>query len=164
MLTIRSLQTGYGKVQILRGIDMTVPEGRIVALLGGNGTGKSTLLRAVSGLIPGVGGQRSSLTGEVIQNRLRPDQSSCAAAWYPGDPGQGHPIRRMTVEENLRMLGAHIRSNGRRKILADDLDKDLRLLSAVARRAPLARSSGTLSGGEVQMLVIGRGLMANGRG
>ena len=52
MLTIRSLQTGYGKVQILRGIDMTVPEGRIVALLGGNGTGKSTLLKAVSGLLP----------------------------------------------------------------------------------------------------------------
>ena len=52
VLTIRRLQTGYGKVQILRGIDMVVPDGKIVAFLGGNGTGKSTLLKAVSGLLP----------------------------------------------------------------------------------------------------------------
>ena len=52
MLSIRGVATGYGKVQILRGIDMAVSEGQIVALLGGNGTGKSTLLKAISGLLP----------------------------------------------------------------------------------------------------------------
>ena len=72
MLTIRELQTGYGRVQILRGITLTVPDGGIVALLGGNGTGKSTLLKAVSGLIPVWSGSLE-FDGAEIQN-LAPDQ------------------------------------------------------------------------------------------
>ena len=152
MLTIRSLHTGYGKVQILRGIDMTVPEGRIVALLGGNGTGKSTLLKAVSGLLP-VWDGTIEFDGEEIQNR-KPHvivrrgltQVTQGKDMYPG----------MTVEENLR-IGAYTRSN--RAEVAADMDKVYDYFPVLGeRRRQLAA---TLSGGEVQMLVVGRGLMAN---
>ena len=152
MLTIRSLQTGYGKVQILRGVDMSVPEGRIVALLGGNGTGKSTLLKAVSGLLP-VWSGTIEFNGEEIQNR-KPNvivrrgltQVTQGKDMYPG----------MTVEENLR-IGAYTRSN--RAEVAADMDKVFDYFPVLGeRRRQLAA---TLSGGEVQMLVIGRGLMAN---
>lgn len=61
MLSIRGLETGYGKVGILRGVDLTVAEGAIVALLGGNGTGKSTLLKCVSGLLPVRSGARPTV-------------------------------------------------------------------------------------------------------
>ena len=61
MLNLKTVETGYGKVRILRGIDLNVPEGGIVALLGGNGTGKSTLLKAISGLLP-------TWSGEIVFN------------------------------------------------------------------------------------------------
>ena len=102
MLTIRNLQTGYGKVQILRGVDMSVRAGRIVALLGGNGTGKSTLLKAVSGLLPVWSGS-IEFNGEEIQNhkphvivRRGLTQVTQGKDMYPA----------MTVEENLR-IGAY---------------------------------------------------------
>ena len=152
VLTIRNLQTGYGKVQILRGIDMAVPEGRIVALLGGNGTGKSTLLKAVSGLLP-VWSGAIEFNGEEIGNR-KPHvivrrgltQVTQGKDMYPG----------MTVEENLR-IGAYTRSD--KAGVAADMKKVFDYFPVLGeRRRQLAA---TLSGGEVQMLVIGRGLMAN---
>lgn len=68
MLEISKVVTGYGKVQILNGINLSVSEGQIIALLGGNGTGKSTLLKAISGLLP-VWEGTIEFMGEVIQNR-----------------------------------------------------------------------------------------------
>ena len=152
MLTIRNLQTGYGKVQILRGIDMSVRAGRIVALLGGNGTGKSTLLKAVSGLLPVWSGS-IEFNGEEIQNhkphvivRRGLTQVTQGKDMYPA----------MTVEENLR-IGAYTRSN-KAEVVAD-MDKVYDYFPVLGeRRRQLAA---TLSGGEVQMLVIGRGLMAS---
>ena len=157
MLTIRALQTGYGKVQILRGIDMSVPEGRIVALLGGNGTGKSTLLKAVSGLLP-VWSGNIELNGEEIRN-LKPHvivrrgltQVTQGKDMYPAHDGGGEPPDRRP----------HPRPTGPR--VAADMKKVFDYFPGCwgERRRQLAA---TLSGGEVQMLVIGRGaLMARPR-
>ena len=151
MLSIRGVATGYGKVQILRGIDMSVSEGRIVALLGGNGTGKSTLLKAVSGLLP-VWGGAIEFEGEAIHNR-RPNEIVKRGLTQVTQGKDMYPA--MTVEENLR-IGAHTRRD--RAGVAADLDKVFGYFPVLGeRRRQLAA---TLSGGEVQMLVIGRGLMA----
>ena len=151
MLTIKALETGYGRIQVLRGIDMQVPEGGIVALLGGNGTGKSTLLKAVSGLIPVWNGD-IEFDGTSILN-LAPHKIVRAGLVQVTQGKDSYPA--MTVEENL-MLGAYSR-NDRAEILAD-LDHVFEFFPRLKeRRTQLAA---TLSGGEVQMLVIGRGLMA----
>lgn len=151
MLSMRGVATGYGKVQILRGIDLSVPQGRIVALLGGNGTGKSTLLKAVSGLLPVWSGV-IEFDGEEIQNR-RPDVIVRRGLTQVTQGKDMYPA--MTVEENLR-IGAYTR--GGRMDVADDMHKVFEYFPVLReRRRQLAA---TLSGGEVQMLVIGRGLMA----
>jgi branched-chain amino acid transport system ATP-binding protein len=151
MLKVKGLETGYGRVQILRGIDMEVPAGGIVALLGGNGTGKSTLLRALSGLIRTWTGT-VEFDGEEIQNK-RPDQIVGRGLVQVTQGKDAYPA--MTVEENL-MLGAFTRSDS--AAVSRDLERVYGYFPRLKdRRKQLA---GTLSGGEVQMLVIGRGLMA----
>ena len=151
LLSIRGVTTGYGKVQILRGGDMSVSEGRIVALLGGNGTGKSTLLKAISGLLP-VWGGAIEFEGEAIHNR-RPNEIVKRGLTQVTQGKDMYPA--MTVEENLR-IGAHTRRD--RAGITADLDKVFGYFPVLGeRRRQLAA---TLSGGEVQMLVIGRGLMA----
>ena len=154
MLKVSGLQTGYGRIRILRGVDLEVGAGQIVALLGGNGTGKSTLLRAVSGLLPTWEGS-IEFDGQAI-HRLRPDQIVRRGLVQVTQGKDSYPA--MTVEENL-MLGAHIRA-GRREI-ADDLERIYGFFPRLRERR--SQMSGTLSGGEVQMLVIGRGLMARPR-
>lgn len=151
MLSIRGVKTGYGRVRILDGIDLEVPEGKIIALLGGNGTGKSTLLKAISGLIPVWEGE-ITFAGERIDN-LKPNQIVRRGVVQVTQGKESYPA--MTVEENL-MLGAFSRSD--RKGVKEDLEKVYDFFPRLNdRRKQLA---GTLSGGEVQMLVIGRGLMA----
>lgn len=154
MLRLSGVKTGYGRLQILRGVDMEAPVGGIVALLGGNGTGKSTLLKAVSGLLPVWEGS-ITFDGQEIGG-LRPDQIVRAGLVQVTQGKESYPA--MTVEENL-MLGAFSRS-GRTEVR--------RSLEQVYEFFPRLRErrrqlSATLSGGEVQMLVIGRGLMANPR-
>lgn len=151
MLQIKDVEAGYGKLKILRGINMSVPNGSIVAFLGGNGTGKSTLLKAISGIIPVWSGD-VLFDGEPIQN-LKPHeivrrglvQVTQGKDSYPG----------MTVEDNLK-VGAFSRSdkNGVRQ----DMERVYALFPRLKERRK--QMSGTLSGGEVQMLVISRGLMA----
>ena len=151
MLSIRGVKTGYGRVRILDGIDLDVPDGAIIALLGGNGTGKSTLLKAISGLLPVWEGE-ITFAGKRIDN-LKPNkivrrglvQVTQGKESYPG----------MTVEENL-MLGAYSRSD--RKGVKEDLEMVYDFFPRLKERRK--QLSGTLSGGEVQMLVLGRGLMA----
>ncbi len=151
MLKVTGLETGYGRVQILRGLDMEVPQGRIVALLGGNGTGKSTMLRAVSGLIRVWNGQ-IEFNGERIDNKA-PDQIVRRGLIQVTQGKDSYPS--MTVEENLK-VGAFTRSD--KPGVARDLERVYDYFPVLKeRRRQLA---GTLSGGEVQMLVIGRGLMA----
>ncbi len=151
MLEVRGVEAGYGKLKVLRGVDMSVPDGSVVALLGGNGTGKSTLLKAISGLIPVWSGE-IVFNGEPIHNKKPHDivraglvQVTQGKDSYPG----------MTIEENL-MLGAYSRSD--KAGVAADLEKVYSFFPALKERRNSV--SGLLSGGQVQMLVIGRGLMA----
>ena len=130
MLSIRGLETGYGKVGILRGVDLTVAEGAIVALLGGNGTGKSTLLKCVSGLLPAWSGS-VEFDGRPISG-LAPDRIVRLGLVQVTQSKDCVPA--MTVEENLR-LGAYTRRD--RAGIAADLDKVLRPLPG-ARGVPLA--------------------------
>ena len=151
MLEIEGVESGYGKLKILRGITMSVPNGSMVALLGGNGTGKSTLLKAISGLIPVCAG-KILFDGEPIQN-LKPHeivrrglvQVTQGKDSYPG----------MTVEDNLK-VGAFSRSD--KAGVRQDMERVYTLFPRLKQRRK--QMAGTLSGGEVQMLVIGRGLMA----
>jgi len=151
MLLIKNVVTGYGKVQILNGINLSVSQGQIITLLGGNGTGKSTLLKAISGLLSVWEGSIEFM-GESIQNQ-KPNiivkngltQVTQGKDMYPA----------MTVEENLK-IGAYTRTN--KVEVAEDMKKVFEYFPVLGeRRNQLAA---TLSGGEVQMLVIGRGLMS----
>lgn len=152
MLELKNVHAGYGKLKILRGIDMTVERGSIVALLGGNGTGKSTLLKTVSGLLPLMEG---SMTFDGVDiGALKPHERMRLGLVQVTQSKEAYPA--MTVEENL-VLGAYTR-NDRAGTLAD-LEKVYDFFPVLRERRK--QLSGTLSGGEVQMLVIGRGLMAN---
>jgi branched-chain amino acid transport system ATP-binding protein len=151
VLEIKGVETGYGKLRILRGIDMSVPDGNIVALLGGNGTGKSTLLKAISGLIPVWEGE-VLLDGEPIHNK-KPHEIVRAGLVQVTQGKDSYPG--MTIEENL-MLGAFSRSN--RIEIKRDLERIYEFFPILKERRK--QLSGLLSGGQVQMLVVGRGLMA----
>ena len=152
MLKVSGLTTGYGKIQILQGVDLNVSEGQIVALLGGNGTGKTTLLKALSGLLPVWDGV-IEFDGQPIQN-LPPHTIVRAGLTQVTQGKDAYPA--MTVEENL-MLGAYTRNN--KPAIANDLERVYTFFPRLLERR--TQLSATLSGGEVQMLVIGRGLMAS---
>jgi len=152
MLEVRDLQTGYGRIKILDGVSLSVNGGSIVTVLGGNGTGKSTLLKALSGLIPVWQGE-ILFEGENIAN-LRPDRIVGRGLIQVTQGKEAYPA--MTVEENL-MVGAFSRSD--RQGISRDLDRVYEYFPVLRQRH--RQLSGTLSGGEVQMLVIGRGLMAH---
>ena len=151
MLEIKSVEAGYGRLKILRGVDMNVPEGAITALLGGNGTGKSTLLKAISGLLPVWSGE-ILFDGQPIHNR-KPHEIVRAGLVQVTQGKDSYPG--MTIEENL-MLGAFARSN--KRAIKDDKNINYAFFQILKERRK--QLSGLLSGGEVQMLVVGRGLMA----
>jgi len=151
MLEISNVQAGYGQLKILRGINLKVPAGKIVALLGGNGTGKSTLLKAISGLIPIMDGD-IKFDGQNIKS-LQPHERVKLGIVQVTQSKEAYPA--MTVEENL-LVGAFSRTD--KKIVLQDLSKVYDFFPVLKKRRK--QLSGTLSGGEVQMLVIGRGLMA----
>jgi branched-chain amino acid transport system ATP-binding protein len=151
MLEIKGVEAGYGKLRILRGVDMHAPAGGIVALLGGNGTGKSTLLKAISGLIPVWKGE-ILFDGQPIHNR-KPHEIVRAGLVQVTQGKDSYPG--MTVEENL-MLGAFSRSD--KAGVRRDLEKVYSFFPILKQRRK--QLSGLLSGGQVQMLVVGRGLMA----
>ncbi len=151
MLEIKSVEAGYGRLKILRGVDMNVPEGAITALLGGNGTGKSTLLKAISGLLPVWSGE-ILFDGQPIHNR-QPHEIVRAGLVQVTQGKDSYPG--MTVEENL-MLGAFARSD--KRAIKADLEKVYAFFPILKERRK--QLSGLLSGGQVQMLVVGRGLMA----
>ncbi len=141
-----SVCAGYGRVEILRGVSLTVAPGEIVALLGPNGAGKSTLLRAITGMIPVRSGTvhlgQHSLTGAPIE--------AIATAGIAHVPEGRRLFQGLTVRENLRLGGWYRRNR--------DLDPVLRLFPALAQR--LDQAAGLLSGGEQQMCAIGRALMS----
>ncbi|MFY1699405.1 MULTISPECIES: ABC transporter ATP-binding protein [unclassified Solwaraspora] len=151
LLEIEDVSLLYGRIQALHGISLTVDEGEIVALIGANGAGKSTTMRAISGIRPIASG-KITFDGEDI-SKLRADlrvrRGLCQAPEGRGIfPG-------MTVLENLDM-GAYTRRD--RAGIAADLDRVLGLFPRLAERRKQA--GGTLSGGEQQMLAVGRALMS----
>ena len=151
LLEIDNIVLQYGRIQALHGISLTVEEGEIVALIGANGAGKSTTMRAVSGLRPIASG-RIRFNGRDI-TRMRADkrvvlgisQSPEGRGIFPG----------MTVMENLEM-GAYTRSD--RAGIASDLQRVFGLFPRLAERRK--QVGGTMSGGEQQMLAVGRALMS----
>jgi branched-chain amino acid transport system ATP-binding protein len=151
LLQIKGLQTGYGRIKILDDVSLSVDAGAIVTVLGGNGTGKSTLLRALSGLLPVWKGE-ILFDGESIANQ-RPDRIVRRGLIQVTQGKEAYPA--MTVEENL-LVGAFTRKN--KAAVRDDMDRVYDFFPVLRERRK--QLSATLSGGEVQMLVIGRGLMA----
>jgi branched-chain amino acid transport system ATP-binding protein len=150
MLELRGLHVHYGQIHALRGVSLTVAAGEIVACLGANGAGKSTALRAVSGLLrPSAG--TVLLDGAPLAG-LSPHQIVARGVVHAPEGRQVFP--RMSVRENL-LLGAH-RCRDRSEI-ARRLDRAHALFPILRERA--GQLAGTLSGGEQQMLAIGRALM-----
>ena len=152
MLEIKNVHAGYGKLKILRGINLSVPKGKIIALLGGNGTGKSTLLKTISGLLPLMEGS-IEFDGQTLDKK-KPHEIVKAGLVQVTQSKESYPA--MTVEENL-MVRSYVRND--RQGVQQDLEKIYEFFPILKTRRKTL--SGTLSGGEVQMLVIGRGLMAN---
>jgi branched-chain amino acid transport system ATP-binding protein len=154
MLEISGLQVAYGDVQALWGVDVEVPAGRIVALLGANGAGKTTTLRTVSGLVRPRAG-RIRFDGRDITG-LAPHAIVGLGLGHIPEGRRLWPG--MTVQENLELgaFPARARSGTR-----ESRDRVLRLFPRLAERQ--RQLAGTLSGGEQQMLAIGRALMARPR-
>jgi branched-chain amino acid transport system ATP-binding protein len=154
LLEVENITLLYGRIQALHGISLTVGDGEIVALIGANGAGKSTTMRAISGLRPVAQGS-IRFNGEDI-TRTRADlrvikgvsQSPEGRGIFPG----------MTVRENLEM-GAYTRKN--RREINEDLQRAFTLFPRLKEREK--QVGGTLSGGEQQMLAVGRALMSRPR-
>ncbi|TMQ22069.1 MAG: urea ABC transporter ATP-binding subunit UrtE [Candidatus Rokuibacteriota bacterium] len=146
MLSVERLDVAYGGSQVLWGVDLRVPAGEVMCLMGRNGVGKTTVLRAVMGLLP-VRAGRIVFDGQDI-TRWPSDRRARAGIGYVPQGREVFP--HLSVEENLRMalLGCE-----RAKSIDDALD----LFPALKRF--LARKGGVLSGGEQQMLAIGRALL-----
>ncbi|CAN1525628.1 LivF ABC-type branched-chain amino acid transport systems, ATPase component [Rhabdaerophilaceae bacterium] len=150
MLEVRDLFAGYGGVPILRGISLDVTVGDVVAVLGANGVGKTTLNHALSGLIPTSSGT-ITFEGERIDGMKPPDIVRRGLIHVP----EGRKIfPNLSVRENLE-LGAYARARARRNA---NLDKAFSTFPRLRERE--TQLAGTLSGGEQQMLAIGRGMMA----
>ena len=151
LLKLSALEANYGAVRALQGISMDVEEGAVVALLGANGAGKSTTLKAISGMVqPSAGG--IEFAGESLVGKTPNQIVSMGIAHVP----EGRRIfKDLTVSENLRM-GAYSRSD--KQGISQDLDMVLELFPRLSERS--RQLGGSLSGGEQQMLAIGRGIMA----
>ena len=151
MLKIQQLRVSYGGIQALRGIDLEVPDGKIVTLIGANGAGKSTTLRTISGLVKAESGS-IQWNGEELLGKPIDKIISAGIAMSP----EGRRVfADLTVLENLK-LGAYTRSD--KKEIEETME-------TVYQRFPRLRErknqmAGTLSGGEQQMLAMGRALMS----
>lgn len=151
MLEITELQAGYGRIQVISGVNITVPDGALVSILGHNGAGKTTLLRAVVGLLKPTRGT-ITLDGEDIA-ALRPHQRVARGMAYV--PQGQQSFGQLTALENLQLV-ADGRRNGKERI-AEALDM------FPALRPLLARRAGLLSGGQRQQLAIARALITEPR-
>lgn len=157
MLQVNNVEAVYSKIILaLKGMSLHVPEGKIVALLGSNGAGKSTTLKAISGLLSGDGGQITDGTiefqGKKI-NGITPDVLVKNGIFLSIEGRR--VFKDLTVEENL-IAGAYTRKD--RSNIKGDIEKIYEYFPKLGALAP--RKAGFLSGGEQQMLAIGRGIMA----
>ncbi len=156
LLTLTNVETLYGLSYALRGASMTVEEGRIVAILGANGAGKTTILRTIMGLIDNQPDKGTvAFLGEVVNRRQTEDIARRGIAYVP----EGREVfRELTVAENL-LMGAYARRD--RRGVAEDIERMYGHFPRLRERRQ--QWAGTLSGGEQQMLAIARALMARPR-
>jgi branched-chain amino acid transport system ATP-binding protein len=156
MLQVEKLQAGYGKVQVLHGIDLEVAEGQLVTLIGSNGAGKTTTLRALSGMIRPESG-RIRLDGRDITGL---PSHAITRRGLAHSPEGRRVFATLSVADNL-VMGAFPRLTGSRPRgdVSADLDRMYALFPRLKERT--AQLAGTLSGGEQQMLAMARALMLN---
>ncbi|HZY15671.1 MAG TPA: ABC transporter ATP-binding protein [Ramlibacter sp.] len=153
LLEVRNLRAGYGPTEVLHGLDFTIAEGTITALLGANGAGKTTTLRALCGMVRTSG--EVFFAGERISGRATEDIVRLGVAQVPDGRGT---FTDLSTEENLR-LGAYARRD--REGLAEDYERMYQLFPILAERRH--QQAGTLSGGQQQMLAVSRALMLRPR-
>ena len=149
ILSVKDLQVSYGGIEAVKGISFDVPEGKIVTLIGANGAGKSTTLKAIAGLVKPSAG-KIEFKGESITGK---DSSDIVSRGVTLVPEGRRVFSNMSVLENIR-IGAYLRK--------DDLSEDVEWVYSLFPRLK-ERSwqlAGTLSGGEQQMLAVARALMS----
>ncbi len=154
MLKVRNLNTYYGAIHALKGIDLDVPEGKIVTLVGSNGAGKSTTVLSATGILKVAEGSVIELNGENIAN-MGPHKIVKRGVSLSPEGREVFPS--LTVEENLRLGAFPVRNQ--KKLVGDGYERVCQLFPRLKER--LKQQAGTLSGGEQQMLAIGRSLMGN---
>ena len=151
LLEVRGLKVAYGGIQAVKGVDFEVREGELVSLIGSNGAGKSTTMKAITGSLAFSEGDIKYL-GQSIRGKGAWDLVRQGLAMVPEGRGV---FTRMTITENLQM-GAHIRND--KPEIAKDLEKVFTIFPRLRERKE--QLAGTLSGGEQQMLAMGRALMS----
>ena len=154
LLVVRGLEVRYGGIRAVKGIDLEVRAGEVVSLIGANGAGKSTTLRALAGLVPLAGGEAFF---DAVPLAGLPTHRRAGRGLALVPEGRG-VFARLTVEENL-LMGAYARAD--RPSIRRDLERACALFPRLGERR--GQTAGTLSGGEQQMLAIGRALMGQPR-
>ena len=151
MLKIKDLHVSYGGIKALRGVDLEVPDGKIVTLIGANGAGKSTTLRTISGLVKAESGSVTYDGKELLGLSINKILEQGIAQ----SPEGRRVFPNLTVLENLK-IGAYLRKD------RDGIEKDIRWIYELFPRLEERhwQPAGTLSGGEQQMLAVGRALMS----
>lgn len=149
LLSLENLNVSYGGIKAVKGINLEVPEGKVVTLIGANGAGKSTILRSIVGLVKTAGGS-IKFNGEDITGKSTNEIVEKGITLVP----EGRRVfPNLTVLENLR-VGAYMRSDN----LEEDINWIYELFPRLKERS--WQMAGTLSGGEQQMLAVGRSLMS----
>jgi len=152
MLKIENLEVAYGNIKAIKGISLEVNQGEIVTLIGSNGAGKSTTLRAISGILKPRSGS-ITFNGERIDGV---EGHEIVAKGICQSPEGRRIFPKMTVDENLD-LGAFLRND--KNEIANDRKRVLELFPRLQER--IDQKAGTMSGGEQQMLAVGRALMGS---
>jgi branched-chain amino acid transport system ATP-binding protein len=155
MLEVRKLHAGYGPTEVLHGLEFSLDEGSITALLGANGAGKTTTLRAICGMVRASG--EVLLAGQRIDGKATEVIVRMGVAHVPDGRGT---FTDLTTEENLR-LGAYARRERSSASIASDYERMYQLFPILAQRRH--QQAGTLSGGQQQMLAVARALMLRPR-
>jgi branched-chain amino acid transport system ATP-binding protein len=153
MLDVKDLRVAYGAIEAVKGVSFSVEKGEIVTLVGANGAGKTSILRAISGLVP-------AKTGEILykgRNLVGIPPHDIVSAGITHVPEGRLVFPNLTVEDNL-LLGSYIREDT--AAIAEDMERVFSLFSRLKERRH--QEAGTLSGGEQQMLAVGRALMGRG--
>ena len=152
VLTVRGLQAGYGRAEVLHGINLSAPKGSVVTVIGPNGAGKSTFLNALMGVLPVRGS--IEFQGQAIQSMSLEERVMLGIALVPE---KSELFGNMPVEDNLLLGGFRQMRQGNRQ-WREQLDVVYQIFPRLKERR--VQEAGTLSGGERQMLAVGRAMMS----